>query len=101
MDELRLEKDEIAVLLEALKAWESKDAGGELMTTLIEGLLVDKANPLDAARLTRDRDERRQKVERAANKRKEQSIMLQAKLLRIRDATDVDTFIAGALSSGR
>lgn len=85
-----LSTQDINTLIEALDSWEHKDAMEELAATIAEKMVpIDK---LGAA--SREFADGRKK--RAADKvvRKERSIMLKAKLLRIRDGQSADALMA-------
>ncbi len=85
-DDKRLNDSDMTILIEALEAWVEKDAAGELMGELIVGLVgADKKGELKDTRA-------KQKEDAAQSKklRKEQSILLQGKLIRMRDALVAD-----------
>ena len=80
--------EEIKDLMSAIDSWE-KDDGGELITTMIGGMLTpaeDRDNFLE---------ERKLKSEEAAKERegrKERAILLKARLITMRDKAEVAEF---------
>ncbi len=78
-----LTNDDITVLLEALVAWEDKDAAGDLIGVVLTGLVTPKDPESQAAMKA---EQAKQQAERAESKRnrKEQSVLLQAKLIQMR-----------------
>lgn len=84
-----LTREDIEVLMEAVEAWEVKDAAGEMMGDLMVGLL-SRRNPDEKDAF--EKDMLRQKTERADKQRirKERGVILRAKLIEIRDAMSID-----------
>lgn len=82
-DDKRLNDDEMGILVEALEAWVDKDAAGELMSELLIGLVGDKG---DAEAIASKRTKQKEEAKQAKQLRKEKSILLQGKLIRMRDA---------------
>lgn len=97
----KLTSDDISILLESLKAWEEKDLAGDLMSTLLEGMLLKPRNEMEEAQQKADREAKRAKADSERAYRKERSVLLQAKLISMRNSTYADSFIASALGSGR
>jgi hypothetical protein len=95
-EELTLTGDEIGTLMEALKAWEEKDLAGDMMLDVLDLTLRDKHGEVPAD-YQRSKDERKVERERAKQQRKEQSVLLQAKLIQMRDRARVDAFADSAL----
>jgi hypothetical protein len=88
--------DDLAVLVEALEAWERKDQAGEMMGDLMEEMVRGREPHSRAhveARIAAEKRER----ERATQLRKERSLLLRAKLLTIRDRRRGDAFSRDAL----
>ena len=91
--------EEIKDLMSAIDSWE-KDDGGELITTMIGGMLTP----------AEDRDsfleERKAKSEEAAKERegrKERAILLKARLIAMRDKAEAKEFgeaVTGDLTPG-
>ena len=80
--------EEIKDLMSALDSWESDD-GGELITTMIGGILTPQEDREEYM------EERQAKSEEAAQERldrKERSILLKAKLISMRDKAEVAEF---------
>lgn len=88
-----LDTDDIAILLDALKAWENKDLAGSLMGTLLGGMLGPKEGP-DFERFKAREAEREAKQQREQQMRQEQSIMLQAKLISLRNRLTAESLIS-------
>lgn len=84
--------DDIGVLLEALEAWETKDAAGELFGDVFGAVIAGKDAVLKAEMDNRMQSEK-VKRERAKVLRKERSIILRAKLLTIRERRRVDQVV--------
>ena len=69
------------MLIEALTAWEEKGFGGMIISTLIGGLLTeDKEEAARKAKVEADKYEHEKKL------RQEQSILLKAKLIGMKDS---------------
>ena len=92
---MELNRSDLDVLIEAVEAWESSGALGELMGEMVAAI----GGPKDGS----EREEwlRKREVERitkqeakAAEKRirKERSILLRAKLIAIRDRSEVEDY---------
>lgn len=91
-----LDTDDIAILLDALKAWEHKDQAGDMLITLL-GAAYKPKDGMEAEKWDRSEAERLQKTEREKAVRQEQSIVLQAKLIQLRNRLTADNFVASAL----
>ena len=93
----RLTVQDIEVLLGALKAWESKDLAGEMMVTLLGG--IGAKTPEDRAMAKAQNEHRWAEYAEKTNQRKETSVILQAKLIQMRQKLTADAFIeSGGLS---
>ncbi len=84
-----LTNKEVDVLIDALTAWESKDLAGDLMSSLFTSILT-KDDPESKAKMEAKEEERRLKSERETRERKEQSMLLKAKLIQIKQANLVE-----------
>ena len=77
-------EDDLNTLIDALKAWENKDLSGQIMADVIGFLTIKKGDPgyaeyeTERLRIKADQD-------RAQASRRERSVILQAKLLDIRN----------------
>lgn len=91
-----LDDDDLAILMEALEAWESKDAAGEMFGDVVEMIVTGGGEPRDSrhARIREERRIQRLDRDRAKAQRKERSVLLRAKLLTLRDRRRVDRVIA-------
>jgi hypothetical protein len=87
-----LDDDDLAVLVEALEAWESKDAAGEMFDDVVE-MIVTGGEPGGHARMREERRIQKLDRDRAKKQRKERSILLRAKLLTLRDRRRVERVI--------
>lgn len=78
-------EQEVNVLIEAVDAWVDKDFGHSIMTDMITMMLSDGASPEAKEKIKRTKEDERNKAKQEKTLRKEQAIMLKAKLLKIRD----------------
>ena len=78
-------EQEIGTLIDAVDAWVDKDFGGEVMGSLLEMMISDGAPPEAKEKMKQRQEEDRIKAKQAKSMRKEQAIMLKAKLLKARD----------------
>lgn len=85
-----LDDDDLATLIEALEAWEHKDAAVEMFGDVVGALIDDKRDPAASARFKTERDREKLTHARARAVRKERSILLRAKLLMLRDRRRVE-----------
>lgn len=85
-----LDHDDINVLIEALEAWEHKDAAAEVMSGFVSAMLPHADERL--AKMKRER-------ESATRIRKERSVFLKAKLLTMRDGIEAEEFSRAATQS--
>jgi hypothetical protein len=84
-----LTDDDLATLLDALEAWETKGAAGEMFGDLLEAVIADKdARTGENIRSARARE--KDKAAREKRLRKEQSVILRAKLLTLRDRRRIE-----------
>lgn len=81
---------EMDILVEALTAWETKDASSEMVGSLITGLLMPK-DAREDPKFIQEEELRKSKTELATATRKEASIMLKAKLLTLKTQMIADT----------
>jgi len=81
--------DDIAVLVEALESWESKDAFSDAMGELFSAVIC-KDDPVAKAKMEDSRRTEKIARERAKTLRKERSIILRAKLLTLRERRRVE-----------
>lgn len=97
-----LTREDLDVLIAAVEAWESSGALGEFMGEMIAAIGGPKDGP------ERDEWNRRRDAERVAKTevqaaekrvRKERSILLRAKLIALRDRSEVEHFAATRASS--
>lgn len=79
-------EQEIEILIEAVDEWVNKDFGGNLMSDLLSMALLDGASPERKEKMKREKEEEHQKSKHAKQLRKEQAIILKAKLLKTRDS---------------
>ncbi len=80
-----LTEQEVETLIEAIDAWVDKDFGGTIMIDMLIMAISDGAPPEIREKMKRKKEEGQIKMKQAKNLRKEQAIMLKAKLLKIRD----------------
>lgn len=79
-------EQEIQILIEAVDAWVDKDFGHTIMTDMITMVISDGASAEMKEKMKRDKVEDRIKEKQAKTLRKEQAIILKAKLLKARDS---------------
>lgn len=82
-----LTRKDFDVLIEAVEAWENKDAASAMMGGLMDGLLSRDMKPEQMAEMKARRADEDRKREAARKARKEISVVLRAKLISIRNAT--------------
>ena len=80
--------EEIKDLMSALDSWESDD-GGELLSTLMGGMLTPKEKQEE---YLEERKIKAEETTQAKEARKERSILLKAKLISMRDAVEAKEF---------
>ena len=80
--------EEIKDLMSALDSWENDD-GGELLSTLLGGLLTPKE---DQEEYLKERQVKSEEAVQSKSDRKERSILLKAKLISMRDKAEVKEF---------
>lgn len=90
-----LSDDDLATLMEALEAWEDKDASSEMFGDVME-MIVTPQDPDAKVQLRESRE--RDKITRRQQKavRKERSVLLRAKLLTLRNGRRVDRVVGSA-----
>lgn len=84
-----LSDDDLAALMDALEAWETKDQAHEMFGDVVE-MIVTKGDPSSHADLREQR--RKEKVTRDRERaiRKERSVLLRAKILTLRERRRVE-----------
>lgn len=89
MDELT--EDDLNTLVEALEAWEHKDAAGEIMADIFAMAMMGRGDPASPRMLEALAEQERAQLKRERMKanRKERSVILRAKLLQIRNGRRV------------
>lgn len=85
-----LTDDDLETLMEALVAWESKDAAGEMFSDVVEFAIGD---PAKRANFAAERQRERLATQRAKTGLRERSVILRAKLLTLRDRRRVNQVI--------
>ena len=88
---MELSRQDVSVLLEALDAWEVKDANGRMMGSLLGAML--SRNDEERAKMKEMEDRENKKMEESMRIRKERAIILKAKLLQMRDGIEVDSLL--------
>lgn len=81
-----LSTKDIALLIEALNVWEKQPVSDSFMPMLL-GSIMKKENPEEAEKFMY---EEREKSSREVEERSEKKIILQAKLLQMRDESILD-----------
>lgn len=84
---------ELNSLIEAVDAWVDKDLGADIMGAVFEGMAVDRGNPEAALRAKQQADAARAKRDQERKIRKERAILLQAKLIQMRDSQAADKLL--------
>lgn len=91
-----LNTQDLQILIEAVEAWENKDLAGDVMSTVFGAMLMPKDDSVAAARYKAEEAERRAQSEEKRQDRKQQSVILRAKLFGImkgqREAEFTKTF---------
>jgi hypothetical protein len=87
--------DDIEVLMEALEAWEVKDAAATITTHVLDNMLARRLGHAPAATMKSDAEVRQ--LARDKRWRKERSLLLRAKLLQIRDRRHAESLTEDAL----
>ena len=85
-----LSVQDLSILIEAVEAWENKDMAGDLMGDLLTGMMTDLRDPAKKAAYEADLKARTEKKKDERALRKEQSILLRAKLIQILNNTRND-----------
>lgn len=85
-----LTRQDYDVLLEAMEAWEQKDAGQQIMSAMLNNVLSKGAPPHEKERMERETREENSRRLQDAKTRKERSVVLRAKIIAIRDSIDAD-----------
>lgn len=96
-----LTRDDLNIMIEAVEAWESKGLVGEMITMMAEGIGGPPPGvSVEAYREQLDRKRKARDAAAASEKKlcKEQSILLRAKLIALRDSIEADEFIARSRS---
>lgn len=95
MSDLDLTPQKIDTLMDALKAWESKDEMGALVGEIFVSMLSDKLSSEEKAKHAATKATEKQKQAEAKRIRMETSILLQAKLIQIRTRASVTSLTEG------
>ena len=74
---------EIDILIEAMGAWESREAAGDLMRGLVIGMI--SKDDEDRKKLFHEQEEEKNQRELEKQKEREISILIKAKLIRLKD----------------
>lgn len=85
-----LTRHDYEALLEAVEAWKVKDAHGEMMSMMMEGLLTHHAPDEVKNKLELEREQKMRAAEDAQKRRCERAILLSAKLIQMRDSASVN-----------
>jgi hypothetical protein len=81
---------EIDVLTEALDAWESKDFGKSLMSSMFKTMMLPKGAPQEVRdEFDRKEREENEKMECETRQRKETSVLLKAKLIMMKQGNSI------------
>lgn len=94
MNQEKLTRKEINTLIDALEAWENKDMAGELISGMMEAMIFSNLEDIppeaksDIQRIKRDN---KRELEQRRIDRKEESLILKAKLLSIRQSIDSES----------
>jgi hypothetical protein len=88
---MEIENDDIDVLLEALTAWESKDFGTDIMFSLMGSIFVDKKDPEAKAKHDESERQRKATAEQESKMRKETSVLLKAKLIKLKQSIAIES----------
>lgn len=93
---VRFSIEDLAVLQDALKAWEKKDDMGLFAGDVMGAMLFGgKDTPPEAkAKWERDQDEKRHQREEEQQRREERSVLLRAKLIQWADVLRAEQFTA-------
>jgi len=86
---MKLTIKEIDILIDALEAWETKDAGANLAMDFL-GVMLSDNTPEGKARFERMAKQRQEKMELKLRERKETSLLLRAKLVGIKQDILID-----------
>jgi hypothetical protein len=79
-------EQEIEILIEAIDEWVNKDFGGNIISELLSMAFSDGASPETKEKMKRQKEEEHQKSMQEKQLRKEQAIILKAKLLKTKDS---------------
>ena len=80
---------EIDTLVDAVDAWEQKDAAGQLMGGLFKAMLSDKMDSEGKAAMDAKEREETERYNRELRQRKEVSLLLKAKLISIKHEQEI------------
>jgi hypothetical protein len=94
--ETSLTKNDCDILIEAVDAWINKDFGKSVMLSML-GIALTNNNDAEA-RQRREMAEREMELgmEKQKKLRKEQGIIIKAKLLKMRDQIEANNFVENA-----
>ncbi len=94
---MNLTKQDFDALIESMDSWVDKDATGELMGMMLGGL-ASRGDPVLAAKMEHEDKERRRKADAARKIRKERCIVIQSKLIAMRDSLAAQSMSDEAMS---
>jgi hypothetical protein len=77
---------ECEILLDSLDYWVKKDGTGEMIFDMVMGMITENAPPEIKQKREKDRKIAKNKEKSEKKLREEQSIILKAKLLKLRDS---------------
>lgn len=97
-----LNREDLNILLDAVEVWEKQESNDALMTELVTAVLSPTGpDPEAKAQRHAEREARLRAGAEEHQLRKEQSILLRAKLIQMRDAADAAQMIDSALTPTR
>lgn len=88
-----LTKQELDCLIESMETWVNKDLSGDIMGAIFTGM-IGRDDPLSKAKMAEEERLRKIKADAERKIRKERCIVIQAKLLAMRDSVDADKLTA-------
>ena len=84
----QLTKDELDILIQGVQSWETREINSELITVMFDAIIPNQDTKEQRQekikKMCRENDEKR-------NARRERSTLLQAKLIKMKDALDIDS----------
>lgn len=82
--------EDIEVLLEALPHWENQHITGMVMSKVIDAVLSKNMNETERAESKKNFDQETAQAEKAKAVRHERSVLIQAKLIMLKDRLGID-----------